>query len=99
MAGGSMYVIIGLILIAVLCGGGLFWYLVITAKVAVAGMQRIPMSLCDKHGPYPSTESVYIDVPAEGKADLRQEMCPICFAERMQETKRLLATNVARSFA
>jgi hypothetical protein len=54
-------------------------------KHKVETRPKIPMSMCDKHGAYPTSASLYIDVPAEDKPDLRVEFCPICYEERMKE--------------
>jgi len=48
---------------------------------------KVPFTVCDKHGPYPSEYSFKIVVPAEGKPDLIQELCPMCYKERMDAAK------------
>jgi hypothetical protein len=51
----------------------------------VSRIPKIPFKICDIHGPYPESASLWISVPEEGKPDLRVEICPYCVYERQQE--------------
>lgn len=82
------------IVIALVAGGILFlvYYVANIAhqeKKKVAMMDRRPMVLCDIHGAYPKEASLYINVPADGRPDMRQEMCPFCYRERLEKAKEI----------
>lgn len=58
-------------------------------KGKVHRMPKVPMTLCDTHGAYPSSSTLRLVVPAEGRQDLIVEQCPQCYYDRLRESKRI----------
>jgi hypothetical protein len=58
-------------------------------KNKVKQMPRVPMTLCDVHGAYPSSSTLRLNVPADGKQDLVVEQCPQCYYDRYKSSKRI----------
>lgn len=71
-------------------GFGFLLYIFVGEYKKVKRMVRRPMTICDKHGPYPSELSRKLVVPAEGREDLVIEMCPICYIDRYKEADKAL---------
>lgn len=61
-----------------------------TERKRILTAPRIPMSLCDRHGAYPSSASIWYTIPEEGKSDLVQEGCPLCYKDRLDQAKEKL---------
>src|ERR1700761_5644134 len=51
-------------------------------KTDVDKIPKQPFSECERHGLYPTKYSIWIEIPAEGRPLLKQEMCPQCYADR-----------------
>lgn len=66
----------------------LFLYLLIDTKKKVASMPKVPMKLCDIHGAYPESASMWIDTLSDNKVNLRVEMCPQCYADRLRKIQK-----------
>lgn len=60
-------------------------------KAKVLNMPKVPMSLCDKHGAFPSSMMLKMTVPADNRQDLIVEQCPQCYSDKLKESKRIPA--------
>lgn len=63
------------------------------AKREVNAAPKIPMSLCDVHGAYPTKASLYIEVPTvfdDNSKPLRVERCPFCYDEQSRKADDIL---------
>lgn len=79
------YSILGLVIFSI----GFIIYLWLDERSKVLTLPRKPMNLCDVHGAYPSEAALMLDIPAEDKADLKVEICPQCYADRMKKAGAL----------
>jgi hypothetical protein len=77
----------GLALLMVICFAIHIWW---QERKRVYNMPKKAMLLCDKHGAYPEDASLHIDATAEDRADLKVQICPLCYAERLKEIERKL---------
>jgi hypothetical protein len=85
-----------LICFGIICALGVFaliWLLYIFLKIRedVYNMPRKPMTICDKHGAYPTECNLSITVPLTEpngeEREIQQEICPFCYRERLDEFK------------
>lgn len=58
-------------------------------KNKVLRLPKVPMTLCDKHGAYPSSATLKLTVPADGRHDLIVEQCPQCYYDQMKQSTRI----------
>lgn len=68
------------VIAAAIAGISIWW----EERVKVYNMPKRPMIICDKHGAYPSELTLSIDAVAEGRADLKVDICPMCYADRLK---------------
>ncbi len=65
----------------------LVWY---QERAKIYKLPRKEMKLCDIHGAYPAEASIWINALDENRPDLRVEMCPVCYAERIKNSEKLI---------
>jgi hypothetical protein len=77
-------IVVFIAVVLVMLNGLFIWW---DERRKVKKTPKIPFTICDTHGPYPSKFSLRISVPAENRPDLIQELCPMCYKERMEKAK------------
>ena len=70
------------------------WRMVVTdAKRKVNNIPKVPMSMCNIHGLYPTSAAIDVTAVAEGRNDLPVHICPFCIHDRFKASQKKLETE------
>jgi hypothetical protein len=81
---------LALVIVAGVFIATMYYLLIQDVKKEVRTAPRIPMHVCDTHGPYPAKHTMRISIPQEGRPDLLQDMCIFCYDEAMKKAENVL---------
>lgn len=82
------YIIIVVLLLVSLLG---IPYLVLiqNVKKEIHAVPKIPMLICEIHGVFPAKYAIKINVPGEGREDLKVDTCIFCYHEKMRAAEKV----------